>query len=147
MGRDNTHAYRVKYYQEMVDLGIRDNKGIYNWPIPVGETYQIRSRNFPGEQPAVNVPKAKAFIDWAVRELKTSPKEFFSGCRRQDLIKIRALINYAARTRFKLSTSVCEKLFNRDASVITHLQRVAVKLYGPEMREVSDLLRRWDAKQ
>jgi hypothetical protein len=145
MGRSNPRAYRIKYRQELMDLGVLKD-GAYTWPVPVGESYQIRSRNSAGEQPAINVPKAREFVEWAIRDLKASPKEFYSPSRRQEYIKIRSLIVYAVRTRFKLPSKTCENIFKRDATTISYLQGVAVKTYGTELREVSNLLRRWDEK-
>lgn len=125
-----------------------------NWPIPVNvegitppKTFALKGQKMTFK--LYSTKKAKAFIEWALTELSLSKKEFYSTCRRMDVVKKRSLIVYVLRCEFGVPCVQAGEMIGRNVSQIPYLQMVAIREYGEELKEVGDLIKKWreyDAK-
>lgn len=133
------------------------NRSSFNWPIPSGESFRIPSIYIKDDlstrrEEKILVPSAgvkkeiEEFIDFALSHLKVSKRMYFSKCRFHEIVKARALIAYAVRTRWRLTARDAAPFTGRDYSSMNTLQLIAVREYGPSMQAVSDLLKAWDEK-
>ena len=119
-----------------------------NWPIPVNvegitppKTFVLKGQKMTFK--LYSTKKAKAFIEWALTELSLSKKEFYSTCRRMDVVKKRSLIVYVLRCEFGVPCVQAGEMIGRNVSQIPYLQMVAIREYGEELKEVGDLIKKW----
>ena len=81
----------------------------------------------------------KRLMRWALKRLGTDEKDFYSSCRKRELVYARSIIAY-----FLLSLGVPKKkiaeTIKRDRSTVQHLLYWALDYFGEELKPVGGLI-------
>lgn len=109
---------------------LKDKEGLVVWPLPAGAE-MLRKE--------LSDSDIKKLMKWALKRLEVNPTEFYSPCRRGDLVEARCIIAYSLFSLGVDRRKISEVL-QRDRSTVQNLMYMTIKKWGEKLAPVSGLV-------
>lgn len=81
----------------------------------------------------------KRLMRWALKKLVTDEKDFYSSCRKRDLVYVRSIMAYFL---FSLGVPMrkISEVLKRDRSTVQHLLHKAIEYFGEDLNYIGSLI-------